>query len=49
MESNKCLELIDEISKNTYKNSLDFGQLIFEIVKDFYFNGLLPNVKTKRE
>ena len=36
MESNKCLEFIDEISKNTYKNSLDYGQLIFEIVKDFY-------------
>lgn len=47
MESNKCLEYIDEFSKNTYKNSLDYGQQIFEIVKDFYSNGLIPNVKPK--
>jgi hypothetical protein len=48
MESNKCLEYIDEFSKNTYKNSLDYGQQIFEIVKDFYSNGLIPNVNQKR-
>jgi hypothetical protein len=48
MELNKCLELVDEINKNiTDKNNIDFGQLIFEIVKDFYANGLVPSLKPK--